>query len=256
MASSSFPDPTFNTKARDINRIYCEICRGSWSKKSPKGRKKFITLKEDSFKEIAVKWSKREHKFNLVIKNVPWNSTDTMRACSSCYSTFFKEDYLNEQDFITEPPTKPISPPILKTPSPTTSKVNAPRRSSQRQKLTYSTDRERKEKTTCIICYKIKRNKGRLVPVTIITLRSNDSKKHFAENSLKYFASVHIRDHNTKYIDAAERINLVAGMKSLYDADVGYHISWYKSFCSPKWNKVGLTKEIDPENEPDSFSSS
>ena len=71
---------------------------------------------------------------------------------------------------------------------------------------------------------------------------------------MKHFASVHLRSNNTKYTDAANRINLVAGTKSLFNADVGYHEGCYKNFCSSKWNKIDSSENIPVKSQSDSFS--
>ena len=72
--------------------------------------------------------------------------------------------------------------------------------------------------------------KGRLLPVTIITLRpDHPGALHVAEETLIRFAIIH-RKHHTKYKEAADRIFLVLGVQSLFNADVGYHRDCYVNF--------------------------
>ena len=168
MASSKFSDPVFYARARDLNRKYCEICGNSWDKKSFK-RANLHKIKKDSFQETAVEWSKREHKFNLVFTTVNWTATSDMYSCTSCYSAFFKDDYLQDQKMKVDVPalvestsSSPLKTPIIKP------KASVPTRSSQRQKLAYSTDRDSEKNRACIICYRPKRDKkGRPVPRNI-----------------------------------------------------------------------------------------
>ena len=55
-----------------------------------------------------------------------------------------------------------------------------------------------------------------------------------AEGTLKYYAEVHLKSKNERFIDSANRILLVLGTSSLCAADLSYHKS-YESFNSPWW---------------------
>ena len=113
-----------------------------------------------------------------------------------------------------------------------------PVRSSARKRCAYETRRDIEGKRHCIICCERKNDtKGRLVPVTIITLRSMESNKHLTEETLKKFNSFHLK-HGTKYKDAAERIMSIDGTTSLFTANVGYHSYCHKLFRSSHWEDL------------------
>ena len=73
-----------------------------------------------------------------------------------------------------------------------------------------------------------------LVPVTIITLRSMETNKHLAEETLKKSSHVHLK-HGTKYKYVTERIMLIAGTTLLFTAEPSY---CYKLFRSSHWEEL------------------
>ena len=77
--------------------------------------------------------------------------------------------------------------------------------------MPYSSTTESQKR--CIICNE---EKGRMVPLTMIEMRENDTKKLKAEETLQ-FANIHVR-HKTKYKAAAVRILLVSSTLSLFAA--------------------------------------
>ena len=69
MANAVVPTPVFQALARDLNKIYCEVCGSSWDKKNIK-RAKLSQVKVDKFHDLAEKWKKYDHKFNKVLESV------------------------------------------------------------------------------------------------------------------------------------------------------------------------------------------
>ena len=86
---------------------------------------------------------------------------------------------------------------------------------SSRKRLSYETDRNDDEKASCIICNEEKKEKGRTVPITVITLQDEETKKHYAEETLLKYADIHVR-HNTSFKVAGERIFVQKKLKALW----------------------------------------
>ena len=193
--SRKLPQPVFKALSRDVNKNYCEVCCKCWDKKSGKKRSKLIKFDKSKFENLAARWALVDHDYNEVYKRVDWTMVD-MFCCRSCYSMFYKEDYLKCQKQLEEIVENTVvpSPPELTTPSPP-----VPVRSSTRKRCTYETQRHDEIKKQCIICLaKKKDSKSKLIPVTIITLQDTDTKIHQAEETLLKFAKIH-QKLGTKY---------------------------------------------------------
>ena len=233
--------PTLSTLTRNVGRLYCEVCCSSWDKRNKK-RANLIKVTTEKFKTLAVQWELVDHHFNKVQKRVDWSSKE-MYSCRTCYSMFFKEEYLKGQDLLLEKKNESRTDEDREEVN-TSSDSPAPLelRSSSRNRLSYETQKDVPEKMRCIICCSTKNNKkGKTVPVTSISLRSISSKKHVAEDTLLKFAEIHVKQE-TKFKEAAERILLVAANKSLFAADVGYHREQcYQPFRSHYWQELELT---------------
>ena len=92
---------------------------------------------------------------------------------------------------------------------------------------TYESSWKEENLRTRIICNEVKKKKGRLLPLTAITLTK----------TLEEFADLHIKNKNIKYLDGADRIKLTLATKSLLVADAAYHPACYSGFCSDVWKK-------------------
>ena len=139
-----------------------------------------------------------------------------MFVCIRCKGKFFQKEFLKKQKLL--PAENVESIPLEQTP--TFSKIQEKNiRTSTRRKMSYSSTTESQKR--CIICNEEKKEKGRIVALTMIEMRENDTKKHKAEETLLQFANIHVR-HKTKYKAAAERILLVSSTLSLFAA-VCYH---------------------------------
>ena len=98
-------------------------------------------------------------------------------------------------------------------------------------------------RSSCIICNEKKYEKGRAVPLVLIILRVNTTKSYKAEEKLKEFADIHLRNGKTPYLDGAKRIRLQLSVKSLFAADVSYHRECYLNFRTPKWKRSEIVSE-------------
>ena len=91
--------------------------------------------------------------------------------------------------------------------------------------------------TSCIICNEKKYEKGRVLPLVLITLRDNTTKSHLAEEKLKKSSNIHLNCEKSPYQAGAKRIQLQLNVKSLFAADVCYHRRCYINFTSPGWTR-------------------
>ena len=224
------PQPAFKALSRNLNKIYCEVCVKRWDKKNRK-RSKLLKIDKIKLKDCSEKWS-------LVEVKMDSSRDDDIFVCASCRSMFFKEDYLKAQNPTAEQDMDSIENQMTTSSPDIPPPPQLPVRSSARKRCAYETRRDIEEKRQCTICCETKKDaKGRLVPVRIITLRSMETNKHLAEETLKKFSSIHLM-HGTKYKDAAERIMLIDGTTSLFTADVGYHSYCYKLFRSSHWEDL------------------
>ena len=95
--NASLPKPKFETRVIEKDKLYCQICFVSCSKK-PKERSKLEKITNlASFKFYSENWKSVDHKYNKVFGFVDWNNTDKNYAHKACKSTFFKESFLNSQ---------------------------------------------------------------------------------------------------------------------------------------------------------------
>ena len=86
--NASLPKPKFETRIIEKDRLYCQICFVSCSKKY-KGRSKLEKITDlASFKFYSKKWKSVDHKYNKVFGFVDWNNTDEKYAHKACKSTF------------------------------------------------------------------------------------------------------------------------------------------------------------------------
>ena len=178
----NLPQPFFKPLSRDVNKVYCEVCCKNWDKRNTK-RVKLVKLDKTKFSILAKSWALVEHHFNEVYGRVDWTGAGDMFCCRSCYSMFFKEGYLQNQKPLEENVFEDEGPSELTPPPQTPPPVSI--RSSLRKKISYETQRDCEEKKQCVICCTVKKDtKGRIIPVTIITLRNVESKKHVAEETL------------------------------------------------------------------------
>ena len=133
----TLPIPVFRTLARDVTKVYCDICNDSWSAKNAK-HAKLVQVDKANFRSKAVRWEKTSHDgFNNVNKRVDWLQAD-MRSCRTCHSTFFHESFLISKGSLEtvfgessqpspSPQPPPHPPPLLQV------------RSSSRKRLSYET---------------------------------------------------------------------------------------------------------------------
>ena len=225
MASSILPEPRMQIVSRIENKVYCDICERSWLKKNNKLRKYVTGIDQDKFKGRAFEWKAYEHKFKDVYDKVDW-SRGNFFVCGTCRRTFFDDNVKNACQYQIEPSTSSNTSHITisdETDDLKTEDGNSFCRRSSRKRQSYEAKRD--VNMECVICKSVKKDKkGRILPVTIITLRDvcDPSKAHIAERTLEQFSRIHIK-HNTIFKDAAERILLISGTKSLFAADVGYH---------------------------------
>ena len=98
--NASLPKPKFETRVIEKDRLHCQICFVSCSKKH-KGRSKLEKITDlASFKFYSEKWKSVDYKYNKVFGFVDWNSTDEKYVHKACKSTFLKESFLNSQKII------------------------------------------------------------------------------------------------------------------------------------------------------------
>ena len=65
-------------------------------------------------------------------------------------------------------------------------------RRSNRRRLTYTSSRLQKESLKCRICNEEIREKGRPLPLTLLTFRNQDIKTHEAEETLMKFSNIYV----------------------------------------------------------------
>ena len=141
----------------------------------------------------------------------------------------------------------------LSTPSPSVQTESQPTsvQKSTRQNLLYKSNQiERK----CIICNNHRYIKGQLDQIINIALKRAVDGTYVAESTLKEYAKIHLKLHNEKYMDSANRIPLVLGTSSLFAADVSYHKSCYDGFRSSWWKtkleNKSTTRVLDNKEHP------
>ena len=134
-------------------------------------------------------------------------------AHKSCKGTFFKESFLQSQKIVVKEENYLFQ---------TTDDVNRTidhaeaftRKSSRRSLQYHSLLVERK----CIICNKDRYSKGRIVPLQNVSLEKFGEYK--AEQTLRKFANIHVREKNVVFVDGANNIVLLLNTTSLSQAYV------------------------------------
>ena len=204
--SQKLVKPVLQTLARDVEKYYCEVSLGSCVKRNKK-RMGMRKVDNDKLKSFASEWKQLDHPYNQVIARADWSIlADTVESI-----------IIDQASTSSKIPERTI-------------------RTSTRKNMVYPDAVANKK--CCIICNKKKKQKGRMVPLTLITLRENDTKKHKAEETLLMFANIHVK-HHTKFKEAAESRLLVSSTKSLFAADACYHREeCYMPFRGSCWLKL------------------
>ena len=148
-------------------------------------------------------------------------------AHKSCKGTFFKESYITNLEVQPSEVVMEVNDNVS-----IDENMDTPLRVSNRKALSFT-----EGKNNCIVCDAVKKERGRVIPTTQITLRDNKDKFHKAEEKLKEFAKIHIENNNEEYLHGARRIQLQLSTGSLFAADVSYHPSCYERFRSPGWKR-------------------
>ena len=130
-----------------------------------------------------------------------------MNEVGVCSGWFCQKEFLKNQKLLLADTVESI---IIDKPSTSSRIPERNIRTSTRKNMVYPDAVANKK--YCIICHKEKKQKGRIVPLTLITLRENDTKKQKAEETLLLFANIYVK-HHTKFKEAAERILLVSSTK-------------------------------------------
>ena len=197
----------------------CQICFQSSSRKNRK-RDNYQSIEKAKFLKYALEWKKVDHEYNIVHNKVDWNS-DELFGHKNCKGIFFKVTFLSAQTPIVINPVSTLEEASeTDTLSHQTSLDDT--RKNNRQKLAYSSSRLHKKFLKCIICNEEKREKGRSLPLTLLTFENPETKTHKAEETLIRFSHIH-KEKSTVYKDSAERILLTKATNSLFSADVAYH---------------------------------
>ena len=126
-----------------------------------------------------------------MIESIGWTRTDHS-ICVTCKSKFFHDKWretIPKKEILLSPPLDEAisSTSFINIPVP----EETPRvvRSSSRKRNSYETNRNVEEEKKCIICNSVKKDKkGRIVPVTIITLKDKGNPEHLAEATLLRYA--------------------------------------------------------------------
>ena len=145
---------------------------------------------------------KKTHTFNTVKSHVSWeslNNTTEIWAHENCKGTSFKTEHLEKQPDV--PSTKKdegeeASNMVGNTPQAT--KVFTHRKGA-RKRYAYTSSWKDKDLMKCVICDEEKRKKGRPLPLTNISLTEK------AEETLKEYSELYIKNNNAKYIDGANQ---------------------------------------------------
>ena len=147
------------------------MCEKSWVRRASKNKVKKVV--NSVFKSKAEAWSRRIYDWNKVYARVDWSNNEYF-VCNPCYSTFYHDHYLKtlpeiETECPQEPPSSQLSPTVDDSAS-SSSIISKPLRSSSRKRSSYETNREVAEEKICIICNSVKKDKGRIIQPTIISL--------------------------------------------------------------------------------------
>ena len=137
--NASLPQPKFETRVIEKDRLYCQLCFVSCLKKHTGQRKLEKATDLASFKFYSEKWKSVDHKYNKVFGFVDWNNTDEKYTHKACKSTFFKESFFNSQGLTENSPNENDT---LSTRSPSAQTESKPTsvRKSTRQNLLYKSN--------------------------------------------------------------------------------------------------------------------
>ena len=231
---SGASQPALEAKLKPLTvyhgRITCQICFISCDKRHLK-RNSFQSIHDvDRFKELAEFWQEKDHEYNKVIHLVNWKDSTEKWAHKSCKGMFYKLDYLERQHEKEKAHKEPV---LAVTEAPVAMLKNIPdQRKSLRNKQKYESSWTVESQKRCIICNKDIFSKGKLQPPQTISIVDK------AEDTLKEFAELHIRNNNEKYVEASKRILLVLSTKSLLAANVAYHRKeCYQPFRANGWKR-------------------
>ena len=152
------------------------------------------------FKHIAEKWERVDHEYNKVNKLVDWTNNQEQWAHKGCKGKFFKTEFLNNQEPITTVTNATPAETEVETTPENNCEIPDVRKSARKQ-YKYESSWKEEEKKRCIICNEDKKEKGRLIPLTTISIVDK------AEETLEEYAEIHIKNKNQKYLDGAKRIH-------------------------------------------------
>ena len=176
----TLPSPVFRLLGRDPQKEYCDICNHSWAIKNKK-RNNLKTIKKEVLKALSLRWEKTDvTRFNKIHGTLDWYRTNDFKTCVNCRGTFAHEAYLagKEKESKIECVDNTQSTSNHSEGSVSAEALPVVIRKSSRKRLSYETDRNDDEKASCIICNEEKKEKGRTVPITVITLQDEETKKH------------------------------------------------------------------------------
>ena len=218
-------------------KISCVICFSGATMKNYK-RAGFEAIKDvAALRKTAFEWSRYDHHYSSVYKQVDWNSKSSLHAHKKCKGLFCKVTYMATQKFKSieispDPVFQDISVSAINV-EPSEGDHEIPRRSTRREFIYQSSLLEAK----CIICAETKKDVvGTHIPIITMLMRDVGDMVHKAEKKMVEFAKVHI-EKKTKYEAAGERILLTLSTSSLFAANVGYHQTCYDAFRSSSWKR-------------------
>jgi hypothetical protein len=210
-------------------------------------RNKFEKITDwEHFRQYAIRWEEVTHTYNQTLKLVDWSAPAEKWAHKSCKGLFFKDLFLQSQQCIPTPTpeSEPIPSSLVQDDREEFPEGNI--RQSTRKQFTYKSSWQEVEKNKCIICNEDKRAKGRLIPVQTIRITAK------AEETLKEYATLHLKNRNVKYMEGANMILLTLAAKYILAADVAYHKRLcYEPFRSPAWKRDSNKSNITVTSEED-----
>ena len=127
-------------------------------------------IDKEKLKLFASEWEKMDHIYNKVLARINWD-TEELFICIRCSGTFFHKEFRKKQKLLPEKKVESI--PLELTPTPEIEQRNI--RTSTRRKMSYPSPAESQKR--CIICNEEKKEKGRILPLMMIEMRENDTKK-------------------------------------------------------------------------------
>ena len=241
---TSLPDPKLQTTPVIFKgKVCCAICFSGTDRKHAKRAGLQRILDVENFLRTASKWQQYDHQYSEVYTKI--DGSQDLYGHKSC-----KSNFLSNGPFMKRQKKKVLEIDLLAVTQQQNQDVKeVPMevedcRKSTRQQLKYTTSQAIPE---CIICNEKKyTEKGIEIPVKMMSVRSTNDLVHHVEKTLLEFAKIH-KDQRTKYADAAERILLTKSTKSLFAADIGFHMNeCYMKFRSTHWKtKFQVSRNTD-----------